>query len=173
MHADLRRLGQPTASAFTDADRDLDFTSLAEYLDTRGASPLLRAVVDVAYTTEYGLEIDQQSCLNFLLFIHADRPSKFHPFGVFSDERFHVVEGNQGIADGIVGRLPEPIQFVYPSTRAGPARATGTGNEAPPVGNLFFAGEHTGSFYEQQGFMEGAVQSGQRAAGEVYRLLRR
>jgi monoamine oxidase len=46
------------------------------------------------------------------------------------------------------------------------------GNEAPPVGNLFFAGEHTSSFYEQQGFMEGAVLSGQRAAGEVSRLLR-
>jgi monoamine oxidase len=45
-------------------------------------------------------------------------------------------------------------------------------NEAPPVGNLFFAGEHTSSFYEQQGFMEGAALSGQRAAGEVYRLLR-
>src|SRR5262249_42067818 len=40
------------------------------------------------------------------------------------------------------------------------------GNEAPPVGNLFFAGEHTSSFYEQQGFMEGAVSSGQRAAVE-------
>jgi hypothetical protein len=25
------------------------------------------------------------------------------------------------------------------------------GFEAPPVGNLFFAGEHTSSFYEQQG----------------------
>jgi monoamine oxidase len=46
------------------------------------------------------------------------------------------------------------------------------GFEAPPVGNLFFAGEHTSSFYEQQGFMEGAALSGLRAAGEVYRLLR-
>jgi monoamine oxidase len=46
------------------------------------------------------------------------------------------------------------------------------GHEAPPVGNLFFAGEHTSSFYEQQGFMEGAALSGQRAAKEVYRLLR-
>ena len=47
------------------------------------------------------------------------------------------------------------------------------GHEAPPVGNLFFAGEHTSSFYEQQGFMEGAVPSGQPAAREVYQLLRR
>ena len=36
----------------------------------------------------------EQSALNFLLFIHADRRSKFTPFGVFSDERYHVVDGN-------------------------------------------------------------------------------
>jgi monoamine oxidase len=350
MRADLRRVGQPTANSFTDEERELDFTSLAEYLDTRGAGSLLRAVVDVAYTTEYGLEIGHQSCLNFLLFIHADRRSKFHPFGVFSDERFHVVEGNQGIANGLAGRLPGEIRFSHtlvgvrrqsdgtlslafdedgrtvesnwdavvlaipfstlrdvvldasldlpPEKRyaidhlaygtnskmmlgfdgrpwftlhgsngdsfsdlpnhqntweTNPALATATsailtdysggtrgaslnpgnvaaeagpfladlekiypgagafvprdggaplrvhlenwglnpfsrgsytcnqpgyfttiaGHEAPPVGNLFFAGEHTSSFYEQQGFMEGAALSGQRAADEVYRLLRR
>ena len=41
------------------------------------------------------------------------------------------------------------------------------GNEAKPVGNLYFAGEHTSSFYEFQGFMEGAALSGIRAASEI------
>lgn len=45
-------------------------------------------------------------------------------------------------------------------------------NEAKPVDTLFFAGEHTSSFYEWQGFMEGAVLTGQRAAVEVARRLR-
>jgi monoamine oxidase len=40
-------------------------------------------------------------------------------------------------------------------------------NEAKPIRNLFFAGEHTSSFYESQGFMEGAVLSGIRAAQEI------
>ena len=44
--------------------------------------------------------------------------------------------------------------------------------EAKPVGNLLFAGEHTSSFYEWQGFMEGASLSGLRAAGEVLELAR-
>jgi monoamine oxidase len=44
-------------------------------------------------------------------------------------------------------------------------------NEQKPVGNLFFAGEHTSSFYESQGFMEGAAESGLRAAAEVLRAL--
>ena len=40
-------------------------------------------------------------------------------------------------------------------------------NEQKPVGNLHFAGEHTSSFYEWQGFMEGACNSGIRAAGAL------
>jgi monoamine oxidase len=44
------------------------------------------------------------------------------------------------------------------------------GNEAKPVGNLFFAGEHTDSFYAAQGFLEGAANSGLRAATEVAAL---
>lgn len=46
------------------------------------------------------------------------------------------------------------------------------GNEAKPLGNLLFAGDHTSSFYEWQGFMEGAALSGLRAAAEVHALAR-
>ncbi|MET0500909.1 MAG: FAD-dependent oxidoreductase, partial [Candidatus Binatia bacterium] len=41
------------------------------------------------------------------------------------------------------------------------------GNEGTPVGNLYFAGEHTNSFYDWQGFMEGAALSGIQAANEI------
>jgi monoamine oxidase len=41
------------------------------------------------------------------------------------------------------------------------------GNEGKPVENVFFAGEHTNSFYEWQGFMEGALLSGITAAAQV------
>jgi monoamine oxidase len=39
------------------------------------------------------------------------------------------------------------------------------GIEAEREGNVFFAGEHTSS--ESQGYLNGAVETGQRAAGEV------
>jgi monoamine oxidase len=45
-------------------------------------------------------------------------------------------------------------------------------NEAKPIGNLYFAGEHTSSFYEFQGFMEGAALSGIRAAKEILQALK-
>ena len=45
-------------------------------------------------------------------------------------------------------------------------------NEAKRIGNVMFAGEHTSSFYECQGTMEGAALSGLRAAAEACTLLR-
>jgi monoamine oxidase len=106
MQDDLRlSTGAPTAEFFNDYDVILDNTSLAEYLATRGAGPVVGPIIEAAYIGEYGREIAEQSSLNFLLFIHADRRSKFTPFGVYSDERFHVVEGNDAIATGLHDRL--------------------------------------------------------------------
>ena len=111
MRDDLRELRTPTADSFTPVDAVLDFTNLQKYLETRGAGMLIKAVLDVAYTIEYGLEIDRQSCINFLLFVHADRRSKFRPFGVFSDERYHVIGGNQQIPAGLAAGLAGQIRF--------------------------------------------------------------
>jgi monoamine oxidase len=111
MRDDLRKVGKPTADSHTDADAKLDFTNLREYLETRGAGEIARKAIEQAYIAEYGLEIEEQSCLSFLLFIHADRRSKFRPFGVFSDERYHVIGGNEQIVEGLRNRLNGQIQL--------------------------------------------------------------
>jgi monoamine oxidase len=103
--------GSPTADTHNDADVALDNTPLTDYLLSRGASPLLRAVIEEAYLAEYGLEPHQQSALNFLLFIHADRRSKFTPFGISSDERYHLVDGNDGLTEGLAGSLARPVEL--------------------------------------------------------------
>jgi monoamine oxidase len=97
------------AFANTGFDRSIDQTSLADYLRSRGAGPLITAALDVAFTTEYGLEIAQQSALSLLFFMHIDRRSRFQPFGVFSDERYHCTRGNEQIPEAIAARLPGPL----------------------------------------------------------------
>ena len=120
MRPDLKVLGTPTFFHHTAAEAALDFTDLASYLDSRARDlPLIRAVLDVAYNIEYGLETREQSCLNLLLFIHLDRRSKFAPFGIFSDERFHVVGGNDRIVTGIAERLPGLIETGAQLVRLG------------------------------------------------------
>lgn len=73
----------------------LDRESVAAWLDRNGATGWFRKLIDVAYTTEMGLECDEQSALNFLTFISPDT-TKFDVFGE-SDERFHVRGGNDQI----------------------------------------------------------------------------
>ena len=117
MRTDLRRLSsEVTASSPTADDVILDNTTLSAYLDGHNAAgvaagPVAHAAITSAYQAEYGLETGEQSCLNFLMFIHADRRSKFTPFGVFSDERYHVVDGNDRIAERLTQSLPRPVDL--------------------------------------------------------------
>ncbi len=117
MRIDLRALS-PEVTAFdpTPDDIRLDNINLLDYLEgNNGASlpagPALKNAIIEAYEAEYGLAADQQSALNFLLFIHADRRSKFTPFGVFSDERYHLVDGNDGVVSGLAAGLAGQINL--------------------------------------------------------------
>jgi monoamine oxidase len=112
MKDDLSQLSNgPTALASNEADRRLDFTPLSDYLVQRGAGPLIRAVLDVAYTIEFGREISRQSALALLFFVATNRRQAFTPFGVFSDERFHIVEGNDAVATRMAAALPSPVRL--------------------------------------------------------------
>jgi monoamine oxidase len=130
MRRDLVRLtNEVTALSHSDFDRALDQINLAEYLNGQNASgvdagPIARAAISEAYIAEYGLEPSEQSCLNFLLFIHADRRSKFTPFGVFSDERYHIVDGNDRIVEGLTQSLARPVAL---GMRLTAVRKTGAG----------------------------------------------
>ena len=96
----------------------LDALSIAQWLDRNGVSGWLRSLLDVAYTTEMGLETDQQSALNLLTFIGTGG-ERFAVFGA-SDERYHVRGGNQRITDALGARLGDAIETgsVLESVRA-------------------------------------------------------
>jgi monoamine oxidase len=91
------------------AFRALDAISIAQWLDRNGVSGWLRKLIDVAYTTEMGLEIDQQSALNLLTFIGTGSADAFKVFGA-SDERFHVRGGNDLIPQRLGERLDDAIE---------------------------------------------------------------
>ncbi len=110
---DLRMLSPaPTPKSHSDYDRELDLMPLSAYLESRGASPLIRAVLDTAYTIEFGREIEHQSALTMLLYIGTRRSRSFKPFGS-SDERFHIVEGNDAVPRALAAGLAEPVQAQH------------------------------------------------------------
>ena len=110
MQGDLHAIsGAATFDSHNAADVTLDRTDLATYFATRTMGhPLIEAVLNEAYLAEYGLETWQQSALNFLGFMRLNRQSKFEPFGV-SDERYHLLDGNDGIVQGLARKLRGPL----------------------------------------------------------------
>jgi monoamine oxidase len=90
---------------------EFDRMSIAEYFDRIDAKGWLREVLDVAYVTEYGLEADEQSALNFIFLIGTGDLADKDAFELFgeSDERYKVRGGNQQIADELARRLEPQI----------------------------------------------------------------
>jgi len=92
--------------------RTLDALSISEWLAGAGVSGWLKALIEVAYTTEMGLDCEEQSALNLLSLIGTE-PGAFVVFGA-SDERFHVRGGN----DLIVRRLGQHLAAnIEPESR--------------------------------------------------------
>lgn len=85
----------------------LDRETMSGWLDRNGASGWLRRLIEVAFTTEMGLECGEQSALNFLTFIDPST-ARFRIFGE-SDERFHVRGGNDRIVHGLGARLADAL----------------------------------------------------------------
>jgi len=110
---DLDDLGKPTAVRYTETERILDVMSLADYLVSHTASPLVNGLIDTAYNIEYGAAIEEQSALTFLLYLNKARQQRFPEFGVFSDEKYHLVGGNQGIVAGLAARLLLPVNYEH------------------------------------------------------------
>jgi monoamine oxidase len=110
--ADLRLISStPTAGNYTDADVLFDNINLLEYLETRQAGDLIKAAINASYMAEYGLELEEQSCLNFLLVVRDIENSEASPFHIFSDERYHIVGGNEQIVQGLSNELQGQINL--------------------------------------------------------------
>ena len=97
-------------NSFTEAGFDLDHMSLYDWIESRvpgGHASRMGKLLDVAYNIEYGNVTTEQSSLNivYLLYNPPLSTNGFNPFGA-SDERFHVVGGNERIPKAIANFLP-------------------------------------------------------------------
>jgi monoamine oxidase len=110
--ADYDSLGDVVDHKTEGGGGKFDRQSIAEYLDSLGATGWMRELLDSAYVTEYGLDAGEQSALNFLFLIgtgELDDPKQMSLLGE-SDERFKVRGGNQRVADELAKRVEPQIQ---------------------------------------------------------------
>jgi monoamine oxidase len=86
----------------------LDRISITEYLDQAQIAPILREMLNVAYTAEYGREAEEQSSLNLLLLISTGT-AKFTVYGE-SDERYTIIGGNDQVPRLLANSLANFIE---------------------------------------------------------------
>lgn len=109
INADLAAIGDEISyQDFTEAAERVDNLSIAEYLDKAEISTVLRQLISVAYTTEYGRNSDEQSALN-LLFLISSEAENFSLYGD-SDERYQIDGGNSQIVNRLAGQLSGSIE---------------------------------------------------------------
>ncbi|MBE9101505.1 FAD-dependent oxidoreductase [Vacuolonema iberomarrocanum] len=108
---DVAALGgrQPTYRTHSPLATALDRLSLEDYLETVDLDPKLKSLVRVAYITEYGLDSHEQTCLN-MLFLIGREPGLWSTYGE-SDERWHIVGGNEQIVKTLARRVQTPIRL--------------------------------------------------------------
>jgi monoamine oxidase len=96
-------------SSNNDLVKQLDHTSIEQYLRGLGINGWLYDLLNVAYTSEFGLEIGHQSALNFITMIGTDTRRSFEIFGE-SDERYKIEGGNSQIIDMLRRKLSRQIK---------------------------------------------------------------
>ena len=121
-----RRWHRPLRPRFDEAETTrgyarLDHTSLAKFLDDVSPPetyPELHTILAETYKGEYGREVAEQSCLNFIYLIDAMTPDPFRVIGD-SDERYHIHEGSAAVplalAEAVGGdrvKLSQPVVAV-------------------------------------------------------------
>ncbi|MGE5658899.1 MAG: flavin monoamine oxidase family protein [Actinomycetota bacterium] len=104
---DLTAIGDTVSyKKSNDQAERLDNLSIAQYLSQVQASAFVSQLIRVAYTSEYGRDIEEQSSLNLLTLIGTE-PGSVNVFGD-SDERYQVEGGNEQIIQKlaeVVGRF--------------------------------------------------------------------
>lgn len=144
---DLLNAYQPIADAvdaaydeFTDPDgtvlfndanggERLDHLSVRDFLAPIDAEPWIKKLIDVGYETEFGLDGDDNNCINLIYMISTDvkkmkQKGEFDFYGI-SDERFHCAKGNDAIPHAVADDLGDgQIELEHRLTAAG-TRADG------------------------------------------------
>jgi len=112
VHADVSAASYPTTFELsTERGRELDSMSIVDWIEETfegGMDSRIGKLLDVAYNIEYGAECTEQSALNLLYLLAYSGQGQFRVFGP-SNEKYHVVGGNDQITDRLAGRLAGQI----------------------------------------------------------------
>jgi monoamine oxidase len=98
----------PLGTALDASLQAIDQTSIMEYLESLDTPDTLKSLLEVAYTTEFGLDASEQSALN-LLYMLGTNLDTIAVYGD-SDERFNVNGGNDQVPKVLATKLSDVLE---------------------------------------------------------------
>jgi monoamine oxidase len=108
LQKDLSGASYPTLyNSYTQRGYELDHMSIVDWIEESvpgGMASKLGQLLDVAYIIEYGAESSVQSALNLVYLLGYATGGTLALFGA-SDERYHVVGGNDQVATSLAALL--------------------------------------------------------------------
>jgi monoamine oxidase len=114
IHSDVSAASYPTQwNNNTPRGIELDAMSITDWINAYvpgGMGSKLGQLLDVAYNIEYGGECSQQSSLNMLYLLGYSGQGQMRIFGP-SNEKYHVVGGNDQLASGMASQLSGQINM--------------------------------------------------------------
>ncbi|RYY21838.1 MAG: NAD(P)/FAD-dependent oxidoreductase [Sphingobacteriaceae bacterium] len=111
INADIDSLpDEITFDNYNQAAKHFDGMSIKGYLDLIGMAGFIRKGIETAYLTEYGLDTDQQSAINFLYLFNPDTSGGFEIFGS-SDERYKIKGGNSTLTNKLYEQVQKQVRF--------------------------------------------------------------
>lgn len=90
----------------------IDHLTIEAYLQQIGMRGWLYEFIKDAYVGEYGLEIGEQSAINFLWLFNPDISESFKIFGE-SDERYKIKGGNASLPEAMAAQLEHQIEYGH------------------------------------------------------------
>lgn len=112
-----------TYNHHSSADVKLDRTTLRDYLLRNIGDGWLYKVLEAAYVNEYGLDLAEQSSLNFVLTIGTDTSEGFQVYGS-SDQRYKIAGGNHQVVAALAETVADRTWFGHTLVAVG-RKATG------------------------------------------------
>jgi len=123
LQRDVQAANYPTTYLInTPGGISLDNISVYDWIERNvpgGHGSPMGQLLDVAYNIEYGAETNVQSSLNLVYLLgFNEKPGNFAIFGA-SNEKYHIVGGNQRLPEAIAANLQRPVQTGWRMTAIG------------------------------------------------------
>ncbi|MGE5830476.1 MAG: flavin monoamine oxidase family protein [Micromonosporaceae bacterium] len=113
LHGDASAASYPTLyNSYTPRGFELDHMSIRDWINSYvpgGIGSRLGQLLDVAYCIEYGADTSVQSSLNLIYLLAYQGAGNIRIFGK-SNEKYHVVGGNDLLVSRLAAALPGQIQ---------------------------------------------------------------